>query len=321
VLAIPEDPRMKRACAWLGLIAAALAPAPAWSLALIVDPLDTPATVQAGDTVSFSFAFRLEPGESILATQVELSIPLLTDFAFPSASGITGVDPWDLTSTFALKYNGNPMWAHVENAFGDDPAGVTFDEVGGIAPLGRFRARAVYNGEIVLTPLIWIVDRLDRIGPHGAEWTELPMDPAYAHIHTGITIVGGLDLPPPVVEPPVPPPPPPPPGDPGGQGGGTNSAPEPSALALACLAALGLAFRRVRSARATSAPRGWLAGEPRGRAAQPAAGQICARSGPRPASRRRSTATSARLQSPAVPITEQRAASPGVSGLPVGFAR
>jgi MYXO-CTERM domain-containing protein len=173
-----------------------------------------PDVVQAGDTVSFSFAFQFERDEVLLATQAEISAPQLSDFRFATNSGISGPNPWDLTSTFRRRGPdgegklGNPMWVHAENVFDDDPQGVTWDEVGGLAPLGSFSAIASYNGEIVFDLSNWTLLLLDgfslepgRFGTldHGA-----PLDPAWAQLRTGVTIVGGLDLPPP------PPPPAPP---------------------------------------------------------------------------------------------------------------
>jgi hypothetical protein len=192
-----------------------LVPSAARAVSLIVDRLDTPDIVQAGDRISFSFAFQFDAGEILIATQAEISAPHLTDFRFASNSGITGDNPWDLSSTFRRRGSApelrdlNPMWVHVENQFGDDPVGVTWDEVDGVAPLGKFSAIATYNGEIEFSLSTWELAVFGGFDEHGfARLVSVAMDPAYEHIRTGVTVVGGLDLPPPpvVTDPPAPPP-------------------------------------------------------------------------------------------------------------------
>src|SRR5262245_13749087 len=97
-----------------------LIPASSGAISLVVDRLGAPDTVQVGDTVSFSFAVQFDPGEALLAAQAEISAPHLSDFGFPTTSGITGANPWDLTSTFrrigpdADGRMFNPMWVHAE---------------------------------------------------------------------------------------------------------------------------------------------------------------------------------------------------------------
>jgi hypothetical protein len=202
----------KRWTAWL--LGALLAPGPASALSLVVDRLDTPDVVSAGDRVSFSFALSFDPDEILEATQADISAPHLGGFEFGEIEN----NPWDLISTFKLAGWGNPMWVHVEDSIGGgrDPRGVTWDEAGGLAPLGSFSAVATYNGEIAFDLGNWVVSLL------GGE--EVPLAPEWAHIRTGVTIVGGSELPPPpppapaapppVVYPPTLTPDPPPPGEP-----------------------------------------------------------------------------------------------------------
>jgi hypothetical protein len=164
--------------------------------------------VQAGDTVSFSFGFQFERDEVLLATQAEISAPHLSDFQFANSSGISGPNPWDLTSTFRRRgpdADGrwlNPMWVHAENVYGGDPMGVTSDEVGGLAQVGSFSAIATYNGEVVFDLSEWSFLLLDGFSSEvGAIHRSVSLDPTWAHLRTGVTIVGGVDLP-------SPPPPP-----------------------------------------------------------------------------------------------------------------
>jgi hypothetical protein len=184
---------------WLGAL---LAPGPASAVSLIVDRLDTPDVVQAGDRVSFSLAFSFGPDEILEATQADISAPHLSEFEFYPIDD----NPWDLSSTFQMAGWGNPMWVHAENRLDSDPRGVTWEEAGGLAPLGSFSAIATYNGEIEFTLGNWVLQPL--IGPN------IPLVPEWEHIRTGVTIVGGSELPPPPPPPaPVSPPPatPPPP--------------------------------------------------------------------------------------------------------------
>jgi hypothetical protein len=188
-----------RLLGWLtGLLVWALAPASARAASLVVDRLDTPDVVQAGDRVSFSFALQFNPDEILLATQAAISAPGLSEFQFTKARG-----PWDLSADFRLRGD-QPMWVYAENTYGEEDApGVTWDEVGGLAPLGRFSAVATYNGEIEFLLDSWHLILLGN--------QSIPLAPEWAHIHTGVTVVGGLELPPPAPPPVAPPPTPPPP--------------------------------------------------------------------------------------------------------------
>jgi hypothetical protein len=169
------------------VLAVLFAPARAGAVSLVVDRLGTPDLVQAGDRVAFSFAFQLDPGETLLATQARISAPQLSGFAFTKAR-----DPWDLSAEFRQmneNRDGDPMWVYAENIYGEDAPGVTWDEVAGVAPLGRFSATATYNGEIVFDLSSWELLMLDD--------THVPLAAAWEHFHTGVTIAGGADLPPP----------------------------------------------------------------------------------------------------------------------------
>jgi len=199
--------------AWILVLGLSLPPS-AGAVSLVIDHLDTPDIVQAGATVSFAFALQFERDEVLQSTQAEISAPHLTQFTFPTRSGITGPNPWDLSSTFrrfGLDESGNPMWVHAENMLDeDDPPGVTWDEVGGLAPLGSFTAVASYNGEIVFDLSSVVIEMFDSLGTATTRYKthNLPIGPEYQNIRTGVTIIGGLDLPlPPVVPPPVAPPP------------------------------------------------------------------------------------------------------------------
>jgi hypothetical protein len=191
------------------LLGACLTPGSARAVSLIVDRLDTPDVVQAGDTVSFSFALEFDRDEILLDTQAELSAPHLSGFQF-----VRLATPWDLSSSFRQINGGsnNPMWVHAENTYNEDPRGVTWEETGGRAPLGTFRAIATYNGEIELSLSNWVLDLFNPDDPLRS--ISVAMDPAYQRIRTGVTIVGGIDLPPPPLTPPpvmTPPPGVPPP--------------------------------------------------------------------------------------------------------------
>jgi len=268
--------RLVHALALVLVSTGGLVPRPARAVSLVLDRLGTPDVVQAGEIVSFSFAFEFEPDEVLLATQAEISAPHLTDFQFPNASGIVGPNPWDLTSTFrrmGVNRDGNPMWFHAEDVYSPDPMGVTWEEVGGIAPVGRFSATATYNGEIVFDLSTWEFLLLEGFstepGRFGTISSKVPLDPAWAHIQTGVTIVGGLELPPPPAPEPPPAVEPPPPtypappvselpsnGGPGVDDGGSvilrefpqADAPEPGASAVVLLG-LGLVgwLRRLRA--------------------------------------------------------------------------
>jgi len=232
--------RLLRALAILAV--AVVVPSSAPAITLIVDRLDTPDVVQAGSLVSFAFSLQFEPDEVLLGTQAEISAPHLTGF---QPHLVSGPNPWDLWSNMALRGTGNPMWVHAEDAYGEDPPGVTWDEVGGIAPLGGFTAIATYNGEIELNFVRTSWELLLFGGARPYLGLKVPFDPAYEHYKTGVTIVGGLELPPPPPprEPPALPPDDPPPAVSVPSDDPPLAAPEPGLLCVGAL--LALALRRV----------------------------------------------------------------------------